>query len=118
MLKIYHSFISSIRIIWRKFSKKYDTGVLGDLGSGAGKGGGGGGSIREAGGPFGKAGAAREEEYFHKKQKELLSELKDKLTEENALRENEIKKHQSAIKRNKRIAEEIEEEIDDNKSCS
>lgn len=40
---------------------------LGDLGSGAGKGGGGGGSIREAGGAFGKAEAAKEEEYFYKK---------------------------------------------------
>lgn len=39
---------------------------LGDLGSGAGKGGGGGGSIREAGGAFGKAEAAKEEEYFYK----------------------------------------------------
>lgn len=43
------------------------SGQLGDLGSGAGKGGGGGGSIREAGGAFGKAEAAREEEYFYKK---------------------------------------------------
>lgn len=40
---------------------------LGDLGSGAGKGGGGGGSIREAGGAFGRAEAAKEEEYFYKK---------------------------------------------------
>lgn len=40
---------------------------LGDLGSGAGKGGGGGGSIREAGGAFGKAEAAKEEEFFYKK---------------------------------------------------
>lgn len=44
---------------------------LGDLGSGAGKGGGGGGSIREAGGAFGKAEAAKEEEYFYKKVGEL-----------------------------------------------
>lgn len=43
------------------------SGQLGDLGSGAGKGGGGGGSIREAGGAFGKAEAAKEEEYFYKK---------------------------------------------------
>lgn len=44
---------------------------LGDLGSGAGKGGGGGGSIREAGGAFGKAEAAKEEEYFYKKVKQF-----------------------------------------------
>lgn len=45
------------------------SGQLGDLGSGAGKGGGGGGSIREAGGAFGKAEAANEEEYFYRKVK-------------------------------------------------
>lgn len=40
---------------------------LGELGRGAGRGGGAGGSIREAGGAFGKAEAAREEEYFYEK---------------------------------------------------
>lgn len=45
---------------------------LGDLGSGAGKGGGGGGSIREAGGAFGRMEAAREEEFFYKKVRNLL----------------------------------------------
>uniref|UniRef100_A0A1B0CN78 Uncharacterized protein n=1 Tax=Lutzomyia longipalpis TaxID=7200 RepID=A0A1B0CN78_LUTLO len=40
---------------------------LGDLGSGAGKGGGGGGSIREAGGSMGRMEAAKEEEYFYRK---------------------------------------------------
>ncbi|BFG03819.1 ATPase inhibitor A mitochondrial [Drosophila madeirensis] len=49
---------------------------IGELGSGAGKGGGGGGSIREAGGSFGKMEAAREEEFFHKQQKEQLKKLK------------------------------------------
>ncbi|XP_034120287.1 ATPase inhibitor A, mitochondrial [Drosophila guanche] len=51
---------------------------IGELGSGAGKGGGGGGSIREAGGSFGKMEAAREEEFFHKQQKEQLKKLKTK----------------------------------------
>ncbi|XP_037715660.1 ATPase inhibitor A, mitochondrial [Drosophila subpulchrella] len=51
---------------------------IGELGSGAGKGGGGGGSIREAGGSFGKMEAAREEEFFHKQQKEQLKNLKAK----------------------------------------
>ncbi|XP_022229291.1 ATPase inhibitor A, mitochondrial [Drosophila obscura] len=51
---------------------------IGELGSGAGKGGGGGGTIREAGGSFGKMEAAREEEFFHKQQKEQLKNLKTK----------------------------------------
>lgn len=37
---------------------------MGELGKGAGKGGGAGGSVREAGGAFGKRGAAEEERYF------------------------------------------------------
>lgn len=44
---------------------------LGELGRGAGRGGGAGGSIREAGGAFGIAEAAREEEYFYEKVKIL-----------------------------------------------
>ncbi|XP_055706252.1 ATPase inhibitor, mitochondrial-like [Phlebotomus papatasi] len=50
---------------------------LGDLGSGAGKGGGGGGSIREAGGAMGKMEAAKEEEYFYRKQQEQLRKFKE-----------------------------------------
>ena len=42
------------------------------IGDGAGRGGGSGGSVRDAGGAFGKMEAAREDEYFYKKQKEQL----------------------------------------------
>lgn len=52
---------------------------LGDIGSGAGRGGGSGGSIREAGGSLGKFGAANEESYFHKKQREQLENIKNNL---------------------------------------
>lgn len=39
--------------------------MVGERGSGAGKGGGAGGSIREAGGSLGEMGAAREDQFFH-----------------------------------------------------
>ncbi|XP_060527147.1 ATPase inhibitor, mitochondrial-like [Cylas formicarius] len=95
----------------RACSKKYDTGMLGDLGKGAGKGGGGGGAVRDAGGPFGKMGAAREEEYFYHKQRELIAKLKDQLEEENRLREAEITRHRQAIEENKEAVKKIEESL-------
>ncbi|EEC02241.1 ATPase inhibitor, putative [Ixodes scapularis] len=48
----------------------------GQLGSGSGKGGGAGGSIREAGGAFGTAGAAKEEAYFRKQQADQLEAMR------------------------------------------
>lgn len=48
-------------------------------GQGVGKGGGGGGSIRDAGGAFGEMGAVHEEEYFYRKQKELIEQLREKI---------------------------------------
>ncbi|XP_018578381.1 ATPase inhibitor mai-1, mitochondrial-like [Anoplophora glabripennis] len=65
----------------RKFSSSGADGadVLGGLGSGAGKGGGAGGTIREAGGSLGKYGAAKEEEYFYRKQRDQLEELNKQL---------------------------------------
>ncbi|XP_075165614.1 ATPase inhibitor mai-2, mitochondrial [Haematobia irritans] len=69
------------RITQRLYPKQIQLAKMsqvGELGSGAGKGGGGGGSIREAGGSFGKMEAAREEEFFHKQQKEQLKNLKNK----------------------------------------
>ncbi|KAK4872213.1 hypothetical protein RN001_016337 [Aquatica leii] len=81
---------------------------LGDLGSGAGKGGGGGGSIREAGGAFGRAEAAKEEEYFYKKQREQIEKLKAHLTEEISFHEEQIKRHQDAIGRHKKRVTDIE----------
>jgi len=49
---------------------------MGDLGSGSGKSGGSGGAVREAGGAFGKLEAAREEEYFHRRNLEQLKKLR------------------------------------------
>uniref|UniRef100_A0A1I8Q767 ATP synthase F1 subunit epsilon n=1 Tax=Stomoxys calcitrans TaxID=35570 RepID=A0A1I8Q767_STOCA len=69
------------RITQRLYPKQIQLSKMsqvGELGSGAGKGGGGGGSIREAGGSFGKMEAAREEEFFHKQQREQLKNLKTK----------------------------------------
>ncbi|XP_022915393.1 ATPase inhibitor mai-2, mitochondrial-like [Onthophagus taurus] len=81
---------------------------LGDLGSGAGKGGGGGGSIRQAGGAFGKAEAAHEEEYFYKKQRKQLAKLKEDLHDEIHFHEEQIKRHQEAINRHKQRVQDIE----------
>ncbi|XP_037298797.1 ATPase inhibitor mai-2, mitochondrial-like [Manduca sexta] len=80
----------------------------GEPGSGAGKGGGGGGAIREAGGTFGKMEAAREDEYFYKKQKEQLSNLKGHLSKEIAFHQDAIKRHEDAIRRHKEQMAEIE----------
>ncbi|KOB66960.1 ATPase inhibitor-like protein [Operophtera brumata] len=73
----------------------------GELGSGAGKGGGGGGSIRDAGGSFGKMEVAHENEYFYKKQREQLLNLKGHLDKEIAFHQEQIKRHEDAIRRHK-----------------
>ncbi|XP_068626809.1 ATPase inhibitor mai-2, mitochondrial-like [Battus philenor] len=73
----------------------------GEPGSGAGKGGGSGGAIRDAGGSFGKMQVAREEEYFYKKQKEQLSNIKGLLSQEIAFHQDQIKRHEDAIRRHK-----------------
>ncbi|KAI8438124.1 hypothetical protein MSG28_010752 [Choristoneura fumiferana] len=70
-------------------------------GSGVGKGGGGGGSIREAGGAFGRMEAAREDEYFYKKQKEQIADLKSHLEKEIAFHKDQIQQHEDAIRRHK-----------------
>lgn len=72
-----------------------------EIGSGAGKGGGSGGSVREAGGSLGKKGAAQEEMYFSKQNKEMKDKLKKHL-------EDEIKTHEEAIKASKELMKEIE----------
>ncbi|GLV43019.1 hypothetical protein CBL_13620 [Carabus blaptoides fortunei] len=92
----------------RNIPKVSYSSQLGDLGSGAGKGGGGGGSIREAGGAFGRAEAAREEGYFHKQQQEQLKKLKEDLTDEISFHEEQIKRHQDAINRHKQRVSDIE----------
>ncbi|XP_064292711.1 ATPase inhibitor mai-2, mitochondrial-like isoform X1 [Plodia interpunctella] len=81
---------------------------VGEPGSGAGKGGGGGGSIREAGGSFGKMEAAREDEYFYKKQKEQLSNLKGHLDKEINFHQEQIKRHEDAIRRHKQQLSEMD----------
>ncbi|XP_059054932.1 uncharacterized protein LOC131848972 [Achroia grisella] len=80
----------------------------GEPGSGAGKGGGGGGSIREAGGSFGKMEAAREDEYFYKKQKEQIQSLRGHLSKEIAFHQEQIKRHEDAIRRHKEQMTDIE----------
>ncbi|KRT79484.1 hypothetical protein AMK59_6366 [Oryctes borbonicus] len=96
--RLYPSFYTQVRLMTQ----------LGDLGSGAGKGGGGGGSIREAGGAFGRAEAAKEEEYFYKKQKQQLAQLKTDLHNEIAFHEEQIQRHQEAIARHKKRVSDIE----------
>ncbi|XP_047527525.1 ATPase inhibitor mai-2, mitochondrial-like isoform X1 [Vanessa atalanta] len=79
----------------------------GEPGSGAGKGGGGGGAIREAGGAFGKMEAAREDEFFYKKQKEQLANIKGHLDKEISFHQEQIKRHEDAIRRHKEQMAEI-----------
>ncbi|CAK1601697.1 unnamed protein product [Parnassius mnemosyne] len=81
----------------------------GEPGSGAGRGGGGGGSIREAGGSFGKMEAVREDEYFYKKQREQLADLKKVLNQEIAFHEDQIKRHEDAIRRHKEKMAKMED---------
>ncbi|KAI8038684.1 hypothetical protein M5D96_008592 [Drosophila gunungcola] len=80
---------------------------VGDLGSGAGRGGGGGGAIREAGGAFGKLEAAREEEYFYKKQREQLDRLKNDQIHQAEFHHQQIKEHEEAIQRHKEFLENL-----------
>ncbi|KAJ1346953.1 ATPase inhibitor mai-2, mitochondrial [Parelaphostrongylus tenuis] len=83
--------------------------MSGGYGDGVGKGGGGGGSIRDAGGAFGKMEAAREDEYFYKKQKQQLEELKVHLQQEIQHHEKHVEEHKAAMERHQRRVKEIEE---------
>ncbi|XP_067125551.1 ATPase inhibitor mai-2, mitochondrial-like [Centruroides vittatus] len=85
----------------------------GEWGSGAGKGGGSGGSVRDAGGSFGKMEAAREEEYFRKKQKEQLQKLKEHLDDEIHHHENLIDHLEDEIKRHKERISSLKKQQDD-----
>lgn len=58
-------------------------------------------SVREAGGAMGKKGAAQEEMYFSKQNKDMKDKLKEHL-------KDEIKKHEDAIKASKELMNEIE----------
>lgn len=70
------------------------------------------GSIREAGGAFAKMGVAKEEQYFHNLQMELLSKLKKKEVskEEFENYHNErIKAHESQLDRHKKELKKLKE---------
>ncbi|CAG9117920.1 unnamed protein product [Plutella xylostella] len=88
-------------LLWLKNQEILVRMQSGDPGAGAGRGGGGGGSIREAGGAFGKMQAAREDEFFYKKTKEQLANLKDHLGKEISFHQEQIKRHEDAIRRHK-----------------
>jgi len=78
-----------------------------EFGSGAGKGGGSGGSIREAGGAFGKMEAAREEEYFKRKEREQLQQLHRHHEQEVKHHAEQIEQHKEAIERHKKKISEL-----------
>lgn len=78
------------------------------LGSGAGKGGSDGGHSSKSGGPLGEMGAAREDEYFYKKEKEQLNEVKQKLKKEIAFHEQQIRKKKKNIKLAEQELDEME----------
>lgn len=80
----------------------------GNAGSGSGKGGGSGGSIRDAGGAFGEREAARENEYFYKKQKEQLDKLRSHLGDEIAANEKLIKDLEKSVATAKAHQKELE----------
>ncbi|RLU20401.1 hypothetical protein DMN91_007011 [Ooceraea biroi] len=76
--------------------------MVGERGSGAGKGGGTGGAIRDAGGSFGKMEAAHEDQYFYNLQKEQFQKMREGLHDEISFHEEQIKRHQEAINRHKK----------------
>ncbi|KAK6013401.1 hypothetical protein OSTOST_21285 [Ostertagia ostertagi] len=75
------------------------------------RGGGSGGSIRDAGGAFGKMEAAREDEYFHKKQKQQLEELKAQLQQEIEHHEKQVESHKAVLERHRQRVKELEETV-------
>uniref|UniRef100_A0A8R1DZS9 ATPase inhibitor, mitochondrial n=1 Tax=Caenorhabditis japonica TaxID=281687 RepID=A0A8R1DZS9_CAEJA len=82
--------------------------VSGGHGEGAGRGGGSGGSIRDAGGAFGKMEAAREDEYFYKKQKAQLQELREHIEQEVEHHKGQLENHQKVLERHQQRISEIE----------
>ena len=55
--------------------------------------------MRDAGGSFGKMEAAREEEFFRRKQKEQLEKMKKTLDQQKSDIENQIKEHEAELQR-------------------
>jgi len=91
MSRLSRSFVANIYKTSIRFS--------GDWGSGSGKGGGSGGSVRDAGGSFGKMEAAREEEFFRRKQKDQLEKMKKTLDAQKNDLEAQIKEHEKELAR-------------------
>ncbi|KAG5331438.1 ATIF2 inhibitor, partial [Acromyrmex heyeri] len=113
---------------YARFYQCIQVRMVGERGSGAGKGGGSGGAVRDAGGSFGKMEAAHEDQYFynlvsiyfllivyhindliclHKsemlfQQKEQLQKMRESLHDEISFHEEQIKRHQEAINRHKK----------------
>ncbi|CAB3409179.1 unnamed protein product [Caenorhabditis bovis] len=84
--------------------------MSGGVGDGVGRGGGTGGSIRDAGGVFGKMEAAREDEYFYKKQKEQLQQLRAHIAQEVEHHKNQLDNHRKVIERHQKRLSELEAE--------
>ncbi|KAK6739621.1 hypothetical protein RB195_008240 [Necator americanus] len=100
-LRLANSGRQAVRVFVRAMSGGYGDGV--------GKGGGSGGSIRDAGGAFGKMEAAREDEYFYKKQKEQLDELRAHIQQEIEHHEKQVENHKAILERHRKRVKEIEE---------
>lgn len=67
------------------------------------QGGGSGGSVRDAGGAFGRMEAAREEEFFRRKQQQELEKLRQALDSQRSELEKQIKEHEAEIERLRKI---------------
>uniref|UniRef100_A0A2A4JB89 Uncharacterized protein n=1 Tax=Heliothis virescens TaxID=7102 RepID=A0A2A4JB89_HELVI len=65
------------------------------------------GAIQEAGGAFKEMGAAKENQYFYKKERELLENLRQNLKEQMEFHEEQIVKYQQAIEKIKRKQKEM-----------
>ncbi|CAI2350893.1 unnamed protein product [Caenorhabditis sp. 36 PRJEB53466] len=91
-----------------RFSQVVVRTVTGGHGDGAGRGGGTGGSIRDAGGAFGKMEAAREDEYFYKKQKAQLQELRQHIEQEVEHHKVQLENHKKVLDRHQQRISEIE----------
>lgn len=89
------------------------TMVVGEKGSGVGKGGGAGGDIRSAGGAFGKMEHAHEEQYFRKLQEEQLKGMKKHLDETMGHIEKEIERHEEAIRQHREVLETHKKRMDE-----
>ncbi|VDO67854.1 unnamed protein product [Heligmosomoides polygyrus] len=90
-------------------ARNFVRAMSGGYGDGAGRGGGSGGSIRDAGGAFGKMEAAREDEYFYKKQKQQLEDLKAQIEKEIKHHEEQVESHQAVLERHRQRVKELEE---------